>query len=64
MTREEAIKIVKERDHALDPKSVNDFCEFCGYSKAEFYDIVDQLYNKDIFEKDEFGRWKLKNEIN
>lgn len=64
ISREEAIKIVKEKDHALDPKCVEDFCEFCGYTKAEFYSIVDKLYNTDLFEKDDLGRWKLKTEIN
>lgn len=63
MTREEAIKIVKERDHALDPKCVDDFCEFCGYTKTEFWNIVDGLYNRELFEKDMFDRWKLKHAI-
>ena len=63
MTREEAIKIVKERDHVLDPKCVDDFCEFCGYTKTEFWNIVDGLYNRELFEKDMFDRWKLKNAI-
>lgn len=63
LTREEAIKIVKERDHALDPKSVEDFCAFCGYSITEFWRIVDKLYNPELFEKDTLGRWKLKDAI-
>ena len=63
MTREEAIKIVKERDHNLDPKCVDDFCEFCGYTRSEFWAIIDRLYNKDIFEKDSMGRWVLKEPI-
>lgn len=63
MSREEAIQIVKERDHALDPMCVADFCEFCGYTKTEFYNILDRFYNRDIFYKDEYGRWKLKNPI-
>jgi hypothetical protein len=63
MTRDEAIKIIKEKDHALDPKCVDDFCDFCGYTKTEFWSIVDKLYNKDLFEKNEMGRWILKNAI-
>ena len=63
LTRQEAIKIIKERDHALDPKCVDDFCDFCGYTRAEFFAIVDKLYNEELFEKDEFGRWKLKDAI-
>lgn len=63
MTREEAIKLVKERDHALDPRSVKEFCDFCGYTRAEFYAIVDKFYNEDIFTKDATGRWVLKDPI-
>ena len=61
LTREEAIKLVNERDHDLDPRSVREFCEFAGYSEAQFWAIVDSMYNRDIFEKDkQTGRWKLK----
>lgn len=60
LTRDEAVKIVRERDSVLDPKCVRDFCSFCGYTETEFWKIVDKFYNKDLFGKDEFGRWKLK----
>lgn len=63
MTRDEAIQIIKERNHALDPKCVEDFCDFCGYTKTEFWSIDDGLYNGEIFEKDQMGRWKLENAI-
>lgn len=60
LTREEAIKLVNERDHDLDPRSVQEFCEFAGYSEALFWAIVDSTYNRDIFEKDkQTGRWIL-----
>lgn len=60
LTREEAIQLVKEHDHALDPLCVRDFCEFCGYTETRFWAIIDKLYNKDLFEKDENGKWVLK----
>ena len=63
MTREEAIEKVKKHDHALDPRCVQDFCEFLGYTQKEFWDIVDKLYNKDIFEKNKIGQWVLKHPI-
>lgn len=63
MTREDAIKAVKEHDHALDPLSVRDFCEFCGYTETEFWKIVDSHYNKELFEKDGYGNWKLKHPV-
>jgi len=60
MTREEAIKIVKEKDHALDPKCVEDFCKFTGYSINEFWQVVDSFYNRELFKKDSFGQWVIK----
>jgi N-acetyl sugar amidotransferase len=63
MTREEAIEIVRQKDHNLDPKCVRDFCDFAGYSETAFWNIVDSLYNRDIFEKNAYGRWVLKHPI-
>lgn len=63
ITREQGIELVKKYDHRLDSKALQDFCEFTGYSVKEFWDIVDKFYNRDLFEKDEFGQWKLKYEI-
>lgn len=63
ITREEAIQNVKNHDEFLDPLSVRDFCQFLGYSETEFWNIMDSLYNKDLFEKDDWGKWKLKNPI-
>lgn len=60
LNREKAIELVKRHDHALDPRCVHDFTSFLGYSEKEFWAIVDELYNRDIFEKNEHGEWKLK----
>ena len=60
ITREEAVRMVKEHDGNLDPKCVRDFCDFCGYTESEFWNIVDGFYNTDIFEKNELGQWVLK----
>lgn len=63
ISRDEAIRLVKEHDDKLDPLSVRDFCQFCGYTETEFWKIIDSLYNKEIFEKDTFGKWILKEPI-
>lgn len=60
MTRDEAIEIVKKKDHNLDPRCVQDFCDFLGYSETEFWSIVDTFYNTDIFEKNKHGEWVFK----
>lgn len=63
MSREEAIKLVKAKEHMLDNICIKDFCDFTGYTETEFWKIVDSFYNRDIFEKNKFGEWELKNPI-
>ena len=63
MSREEAVQLVKEHDHKLDPLCVRDFCEFCGYTETEFWNIIDSLYNRDLFEKNDLGVWVLKHPV-
>ncbi|MCR2057361.1 N-acetyl sugar amidotransferase [Campylobacter helveticus] len=63
LSREEAVKIVKQRDHNLDNRCVEDFCSFVGISKTKFWQIIEKHYNKELFYKNEFGEFKLKNEL-
>ena len=60
MSREEAVEVVRKRDHKLDPRSVREFCEFCGYRESEFWEIIETMYNHSIFEKNQFGEWVVK----
>jgi len=62
ITRDEGIKLVKENDHKLDPKALDDFLRFTGYSDREFWEIVEKFWNKNIFERTDIG-WKLKDPI-
>jgi N-acetyl sugar amidotransferase len=63
LSRDEGIELVKKHDHNLDSLCIGDFCDFLGYKESEFFNIMDKFYNKDIFEKDESGRWNLKTEV-
>lgn len=63
INREEAVELVRKHDNALDPRSVTEFINFMGYTESEFWGIIDQLYNRDLFEKGLFGEWKLKNPV-
>lgn len=63
LTREEAIDIVRKRDHLLDVNCVRDFCKFTGYRESEFWEIIDKFYSRDLFEKNSFGEWVLKNPL-
>lgn len=60
LTREEAVKLAEERDHNVDPKIVEDFCSFTGMTIKEFYEALDKLYNQELFEQNEWGKWRLK----
>lgn len=60
MTREEAIKLVNERDHILDQRVLDDYCDFVGITVKEFWEIADKWYNKDLFEQNKFGVWTKK----
>lgn len=62
MSRDEAVKLVEERDHALDSKIRDDFCSFVGMTTKEFYDALDKLYNKELFDRNEHYQWRLKKE--
>ncbi len=63
LTREEAVKLVRERDAKLDPRCVEDFCQFCGYTETQFWGIVDKLYNQELFFKNSYGEWELKEQL-
>lgn len=63
INREEAVILVKKHDAQLDPLCVRDFCEFCGYSESEFWNIVDKFYNRELFEKNEQGEWILRDPV-
>lgn len=63
MSREEAIKIVKEKDHNLDKRTIEDFCKLCGISREKFDQIINKHYNLELFKKDEAGNFKLKKEL-
>jgi N-acetyl sugar amidotransferase len=59
ISREQAKALVKEYDHKLDQRSLDDFIEFMGYSPRQFWDIVDKFWNRKLFNHIN-GQWKLK----
>jgi N-acetyl sugar amidotransferase len=59
ITRDEAVDLVMEHDHKLDPEALDDFLSFTGIARAEFWGRVDQLYNRDLFERRN-GLWALR----
>lgn len=62
ITKKEGAQLIKEQDHKLDQRALDDFLAFTGYTDKEFWEIVDKFYNRDIFEKID-GIWKLKDPV-
>lgn len=60
ISREEAIELVKNHDHALDPRSVREFCQFFSYSEHDFWKIINSHYNEELFEQKYDLNWCLK----
>lgn len=60
LTREEAARLVNEKDHKLDQIILDDFCSFVGISIKKFWTIADKWYNRELFEQDRFGIWHKK----
>jgi len=62
ITRKEAVELVKEHDHKLDPKALKDFIDFLNITESEFWETVEKFWNRNIFKKID-GKWQLKEEI-
>ena len=59
ITRGEAKKLILKYDHVLDQLAMKDFNDFLGYTTKEFWDIVENFWNTEIFEKNVVS-WKMK----
>lgn len=60
MTREEGVKLANSIDHTPDNKMVDDFCEFLGMTRSEFWRIYNSWFDLNYFYLNEFGEYKLK----
>ena len=60
LSREDAVKNIREIDGKFDLNNRKDFCEYIGITEEEFSRIRDSFVNTDILEKQEDGEWKLK----
>jgi N-acetyl sugar amidotransferase len=57
--KQTGLELIKQHDHVLDEKAVDDFCAFCGYTLRAFYAMFDTWYNPELFVKVK-GLWKSK----
>ena len=60
ITREEAIDMVNKYDGKCADKYIKRFCQYLEISEKTFWDTADRFRNKDIWERDKNGQWKLK----
>jgi len=60
LTREDAIWYVKEYDGKCGQEYIDFFCDYIEISLPVFWEIVDRFVNKNLFFKDNYGKWKPK----
>lgn len=61
LSREEAVKLVKERDGIKPPiEYIEAFCKQIGITMEYFGEIAERFRNHDIWKKDEYGEWYIK----
>lgn len=63
ISREEAIWLVNEYDGKCGEKYIKEFCEYIDITLEEFWKVVDKYVNKELFKKDENGKWVSKFKI-
>jgi len=52
ITRKEGMTLIKEHDHKLDQRVLDDFLKFTGYSNRELWDRIDNFWNRNLFSKE------------
>jgi N-acetyl sugar amidotransferase len=61
MTRQEAVKLVREKDGMKPPREyIEAFCRQIGITEKEFWEVAEKFRNKDIWQKDVNGEWYIK----
>lgn len=58
MTRQQAIKILKERGSERPQQDIEKFCTFTGISEEEFNHIIEKFRNTQIWQQQD-GIWKI-----
>lgn len=59
MTREEGMRVVEEYD-STEPENLHYYCDFVGISVEEFYQLVDEMRDPEMWKKNESGEWVAK----
>jgi len=59
MDREEGIELVKQYDGKCDHLFIERYCRYLDIPEKKFWEIVEAVRNKDIWQQDENGNWQL-----
>jgi len=59
MSREEAIEILRNQGDETHHEAIEKFCAYAGLSQARFREIAESFRNKDIWDKQDDGTWRL-----
>ena len=62
MSRDDAIRIVKERGDDTPHSDIDKFCNFINISKEDFYETIEPFRNLDIW-TEKNGEWEIKDFI-
>jgi len=62
MSREEGIDMVKRYD-AQEPHSLDFYCKFLGISKTQFYELLDNQRDQQIWSQSPNGVWETRDSV-
>jgi hypothetical protein len=60
MTREEAVKIVNQKQYEFPIEYVKEFLEYHGITEEQFYNNLEKWRNRNIWELNDERLWRLK----
>ena len=61
ISREKAIKIVRDKGEELPEQEIKSFCNYLDIKENKFFEIVSKFRNRKIWKKNESGVWYIEN---
>jgi len=61
ITRLEALNFAREIDGECPREVILEFCDYIKITEEEFYNVRDSFVNQEIFVRDSYGNWVMKN---
>ncbi|RMH55660.1 MAG: N-acetyl sugar amidotransferase [Candidatus Hydrogenedentota bacterium] len=65
LTREEGARLVKQYDlEDISDDYIQSYLEFLGYTREEFFAILERMRNREIWKQDKEGKWFIPGHLN